>query len=130
MPTWWRAAETLRADMDAPKVDLHLEQTMQLAQVLGINGTPAFGEFQLQFTAPDGSLNTSSTLSVDATAADVQARRNRLRERPRCPKFPRPPLPLNELPIAADGEMARLDSQVPVLWQVPTAVLKRQALEM
>jgi protein-disulfide isomerase len=35
-------AEQLRADMDAPEVAAHLEQTTQLAQALGITGTPAF----------------------------------------------------------------------------------------
>lgn len=34
--------EQLQEDMKAPEVDAHLEQTMQLAQALGITGTPAF----------------------------------------------------------------------------------------
>jgi protein-disulfide isomerase len=34
--------ERLREDMEAPEVDAHLEQTMGLAQALGITGTPAF----------------------------------------------------------------------------------------
>lgn len=34
--------EKLREDMKSPKVDAHLEETMRLAEVLGINGTPAF----------------------------------------------------------------------------------------
>jgi protein-disulfide isomerase len=32
----------LEADMDSPIVTAHIESTMQLAQALGINGTPAF----------------------------------------------------------------------------------------
>ena len=35
-------ADQLRADMSAPEVDAHIEQTMELAQALGITGTPAF----------------------------------------------------------------------------------------
>ncbi|MDH3772306.1 MAG: DsbA family protein, partial [Nitrospirota bacterium] len=34
--------ERLRADMNAPEVEAHLQVTMQLSQALGINGTPAF----------------------------------------------------------------------------------------
>ena len=34
--------ERLRADMNAPEVEAHLQVTMQLSQALGITGTPAF----------------------------------------------------------------------------------------
>lgn len=34
--------ERLRADMMAPEVDQHIELSMELAQALGINGTPSF----------------------------------------------------------------------------------------
>ncbi|MEM7642652.1 MAG: DsbA family protein [Pseudomonadota bacterium] len=34
--------DQLRADMEAPEVQAHIETTMQLAQELGFNGTPAF----------------------------------------------------------------------------------------
>ena len=32
----------LVTDMAAPEIDLYLDETLQLAQSLGINGTPAF----------------------------------------------------------------------------------------
>lgn len=34
--------DKLRADMEIPQVKNHIEQTMELARALGINGTPAF----------------------------------------------------------------------------------------
>jgi protein-disulfide isomerase len=34
--------EKLKADMKAPEVDEHIQKSLQLAQVLGINGTPSF----------------------------------------------------------------------------------------
>lgn len=34
--------EQLREDMASPEVEAHIQQSMQLAQALGINGTPAF----------------------------------------------------------------------------------------
>ena len=34
--------ERLRADMDAPEVQAHIDASMELARSLGINGTPAF----------------------------------------------------------------------------------------
>ena len=34
--------EKLRADMDAPEVQAHIDTTMQLAQSLGFSGTPSF----------------------------------------------------------------------------------------
>jgi protein-disulfide isomerase len=35
-------AEQLRADMETPEIDAHIALSHQLAQALGINGTPAF----------------------------------------------------------------------------------------
>ncbi|MEM6595225.1 MAG: DsbA family protein [Pseudomonadota bacterium] len=34
--------DQLRADMDSPEVDAHIETSRQLTQALGLNGTPAF----------------------------------------------------------------------------------------
>lgn len=34
--------DKLRADMDAPEVQRHIDQSMRLAQALGFNGTPSF----------------------------------------------------------------------------------------
>ena len=34
--------DRLRADMEAPEVDAHIEASMELAEALGITGTPAF----------------------------------------------------------------------------------------
>jgi len=34
--------DKLRADMEAPDVQSHIDETMRLAQALGFNGTPSF----------------------------------------------------------------------------------------
>lgn len=64
--------DRLRADMEAPEVSDHLDATMQLAQALGINGTPSF-VFGDQLVPGVASLDQMQAL-VDAARAQAASR--------------------------------------------------------
>lgn len=61
--------ERLRADMEAPEVQAHIDASMALAEALGINGTPAFvvGEAVVPGAVPPEEL---ARLVAEARAAE------------------------------------------------------------